>query len=146
MLKHKVFISYAREDSEIAQRLYDDLKRAGVELWLDRENLLPGQDWDVEISKAINESTFFLALISSKSTNRVGFTQRELKRALDIIYEKPKGDVFIIPVRIDDCPVDVRLQEYQWVNLFPSYADGLNKLLHVLKPDPILKGRPWERR
>ncbi|MDL1919030.1 toll/interleukin-1 receptor domain-containing protein, partial [Chloroflexi bacterium CFX5] len=73
MFKHKVFISYAREDSEIAKKLYDDLSQAGVELWFDRESLAPGQDWQLEIEKAIKESTFFLALISSKSTTKRGF-------------------------------------------------------------------------
>jgi hypothetical protein len=122
MFKHKVFISYASEDAEIAQRLYDDLKNAGVELWLNRESITPGRDWKLEIDKALKESTIFLALISSKSTTKEGFTQRELKRALDVLDEKPEGDVFIIPIRVDDCPIFVRLQNYQWVDLFPSYC------------------------
>jgi len=147
MLKHKVFISYASEDTEIAQRLYDDLSKAGVELWFDRQSLMPGQDWRLELEKALKESTIFLALISSKSTTKEGFTQKELKRALDIIDERPEGDIFIIPVRVDDCPVSVRLQHYQWVDLFPSYSDGLEKLLKVLKPDLVLKSKKsWERR
>jgi hypothetical protein len=147
MLKHKVFISYAIEDKKIAQRLYDDLKKEGVELWFAKENLMPGQDWQIEIEKALKESTIFLALISSKSTNKEGFTQKELQRALDVLDEKPKGDVFIIPVRVDDCPVFVRLQRYHWVDLFPSYSDGLEKLLKVLKPDTVLKpNKSWERR
>ena len=147
MFKHKVFISYAREDSEIAKKLYDDLSQAGVELWFDRESLAPGQDWQLEIEKAIKESTFFLALISSKSTTKRGFAQKELKRVLDILDERPEGDVFIIPVRVDDCPVFYRLQNYHWVDLFPSYSDGLNKLLKVLKPDLAVKSKEaWERR
>jgi hypothetical protein len=146
MFKHKVFISYASEDAEIAQRLYDDLKNAGVELWLNRESITPGRDWKLEIDKALKESTIFLALISSKSTTKEGFTQRELKRALDVLDEKPEGDVFIIPIRVDDCPIFVRLQNYQWVDLFPSYSDGLEKLLSVLKPDFAVNSQEtWER-
>jgi hypothetical protein len=146
MFKHKVFISYASEDTEIAQRLYDDLKNVGVEFWLDRQSLTPGENWKLEIEKALKESTIFLALISSKSTTKEGFTQKELKRALEILDEKPEGDVFIIPVRVDDCPISVRLQDYQWIDLFPSYPDGLEKLLNVLKPDFVLKSQEsWER-
>jgi len=147
MLKHKVFISYAKEDSAIAQKLYDDLKKAGVDLWFDRENLQPGQDWKLEIEKAVKESTFFIALISSRSMARKGFTQGELKRALDVADEKMEGDIFVIPVRVDNCTVDVRLQHFQWLDLFPSYSDGLKKLLKVLKPDVNLKsGEAWERK
>lgn len=49
----KVFISYAREDWEIAERVWGDLKRAGIDAWIDRKELLPGQNWKTEISKAI---------------------------------------------------------------------------------------------
>lgn len=147
MLKHKVFISYAKEDSKIAQRLYDDLKKAGVDLWFDRENLMPGQDWELEIKKAIKESTIFLALISSNTSRKEGFTQREFKRVLDVADEMPDGDIFVIPVRVDDCQVDVRLQHLQWLDLFPSYTDGVKKLLKVLKPEGTIKsGEAWERK
>ena len=49
-----VFISYAREDSDAARRLYNDLKSHGLNLWLDKECLLPGQDWRREIRKALH--------------------------------------------------------------------------------------------
>jgi hypothetical protein len=45
----KVFISYARKDKEVARSLYNDLKNAGVQAWLDTEDLLPGQNWKREI-------------------------------------------------------------------------------------------------
>lgn len=145
MDKNKVFISYAREDSEIAQKLYDDLKKEGVELWFDKQDLMPGQEWRLDMQKAIRESTFFLAIISSKSMKKEGFTQKELKVALDVLDERPEGNmVFIIPVRVDDCPVDYRLQRYHWVDLFPSYSEGLNKLLEVIKR--VQSKRTWDRR
>jgi hypothetical protein len=53
--KHpKVFISYAREDVGPARRLFNSLTEAGAEPWLDVENLLPGQHWELEIEKAIS--------------------------------------------------------------------------------------------
>ena len=33
-----VFISYSREDHDAASRLYEDLKRAGLRPWLDKED------------------------------------------------------------------------------------------------------------
>ncbi|MCP4106797.1 MAG: toll/interleukin-1 receptor domain-containing protein [Desulfobacteraceae bacterium] len=63
--KKKVFISYAREDIEIAERLYSNLKDAGLEPWMDKEDLLPGQEWDMTITKAIRESRFFVAVLST---------------------------------------------------------------------------------
>jgi len=148
MFKNKVFISYAPEDQAIAKRLYNDLKNAGVELWFDEASLLPGQNWEFEIKRAIKESTFFLALISSKSISKKGFTQKELKVALDMLDEFPESDIFVIPVRIDDCkPINEKLQYLHWVDIFPSYDDGLQKILRVIKPEKSFKTKiNWKRK
>ncbi|MCP3996150.1 MAG: TIR domain-containing protein [bacterium] len=47
-----LFISYAREDLEIARRLYRDLKNLGYPAWIDTEDLLPGQRWKDSIQDA----------------------------------------------------------------------------------------------
>ncbi len=131
----RVFISYAREDKAMAQRLYDDLKKNGVAPWLDVEALLPGQNWKLEIGTAIRNCDYFLALLSSQSVSKQGYVQKELKTALDILGECPKSKIFIIPVRIDDCqPIDEELKELHWLDLFSSYDRGLAKILQVLKP------------
>jgi hypothetical protein len=38
----RVFISYVREDTEAANRLYNDLKLSGLEPWLDIESFVGG--------------------------------------------------------------------------------------------------------
>ncbi len=134
----KVFISYAREDIETAKKLYHDLKQAGVSPWMDKEDLLPGQNWRMLIPKAIQESKYFLAVLSSHSLTKKGFVQRELKMALDILEEFPAAaeDIFIIPIRIEDCkPEDEKLKYLHWADFFPSYEEGLNQILRVLAPD-----------
>ncbi len=129
----KVFISYAREDIETARKLYHDLKQAGISPWMDKEDLLPGQNWRVMISKAIQESKYFLAVLSSHSLTKRGFVQKELKMALDILDEFPEDDIFIIPIRIEDCkPEDEKLKYLHWADFFPSYQEGLSQILRVL--------------
>jgi hypothetical protein len=133
--KPKVFICYAREDAEIAFRLYRDLKAASVDPWLDRECLRPGQRWSDAIAEAIRESDYFLALFSSVLTKKRGYVQKELKEALAVWEEVPGGSIYLIPARLDDCqlPTD-RFREYQWVDLFPAYDQGLEKILRVIRP------------
>jgi hypothetical protein len=87
---------------------------------MDKKNLLPGQDWKTEIEKAIRGSDIFLACLSNHSVNKTGFVQAELKRALDVADLMPEGKIFIIPVRLDDCPVPYKLQGLQWVNYFEA--------------------------
>lgn len=130
----RVFISYARDDGEYARRLFADLKNVGFDPWLDEENLLPGQKWKPQIDKAIRESNFFLALLSSNSVNKKGFAQHELLRALDELEKYPESQIFLIPVRLDECqPSNSSLLALNRADLFPSYEAGFEKLLRALR-------------
>ncbi len=61
------FISYAREDFSTAKRLYQDLKSADVNAWLDQEDLLPGQDRRRVIEDTIRRSAYVIILMSKHS-------------------------------------------------------------------------------
>ncbi len=130
-----VFISYAREDQLAAIRLYHDLKRAGVEPWLDVFSLLPGQNWRVAIQKAIRTCRYFVALISSHSLNRRGFIHSETSEALRILEEYADSEIFVIPARLESCEVShERLLDLHRVDLFPSWDDGVAAICRVLLP------------
>ncbi len=138
MSKVNVFISYARKDYESALRLHNDLKNLGVTPWLDSEDLLPGEKWETNINKVIKTCTYFIALLSSHSVSKKGFVQKEIKRALDVLDEFPDSTIYLIPARLDDCePNNEKLQAIHRVDLFPSYEDGLKRILSVLIPDKI---------
>jgi len=125
----KVFISYASDDRQTARKLYEDLKKAGVKPWMDVEDLLPGQNWERTITQAIKESRFVIALLSSNSVLKRGFVQKELKNALDILDHYPDGDIFLIPVRIDNCEIPEMIKRVHFTDLFPSYEIGFKKIL-----------------
>ncbi|MGA9993995.1 MAG: toll/interleukin-1 receptor domain-containing protein [Pyrinomonadaceae bacterium] len=131
--KPRIFLSYAREDEDAALILYHDLCKRGIKLWLDTEELLPGQNWKSEIRKAIKSSEFFITLLSNNSVSKRGYVQKELKLALDIFEEFPDNHVYFLPVRLNECqPSYTRLEELHWVDLFPSYDRGFKRLLKVL--------------
>jgi len=50
----KVFLCHA--DRDPVRDLYTRLTQDGVDAWLDKEKLLPGQDWELEIRKVVRES------------------------------------------------------------------------------------------
>jgi hypothetical protein len=126
----RVFISYARQDTEAANRLYNDLKLSGLEPWLDTESLLGGENWRISIKEAIRNSRYFVALLSSNSVEKIGYVQRELKEALEVLLEFPQSKRFIIPVRLDETRVDdEKLREIHIVDLFPDWKEGIRKIL-----------------
>lgn len=127
----KVFLCHASGDKPPVRDLYKRLTMEGVDAWLDQEKLLPGQDWRLEIPKAVHEADVVVICLSKKSTTKEGYVQKEIKFALDIAEEKPEGTIFLIPARLEDCTVPDRLGRWQWVDLYED--NGYIKLLRSLK-------------
>ena len=135
--KKSVFISYSRDDIGWASRLVADLKRHPLEIWFDQDRLLPGQLWQQKIQAAIRRCTFFIVLLSKNSVSKRGTVQREINTALEILEESPEGEIFIIPVRIDDCkPSHHKIRKLHWVDLFRSYSNGVRKIIQAMELEP----------
>src|SRR5438128_2687025 len=140
-----VFISYGPEDAEAAKRLYNDLKVSGVNPWLDRNDLLPGQNWRLAIRKAIANSRYFIALFSSNSLRR-GFVQRELRYALEVLDEFPESTIFVIPARLDDTEIPYeKLRHFEYVDLFPNWDDGVVRILKTMGTGSTTEDNSIER-
>jgi hypothetical protein len=127
----QVFLSYAREDAEKVENLYQELSDAGFKPWMDKKDILPGERWKSSIQEAIRCSDFFLACLSANSVNKRGFIQKEIKDALDIWQEKLDSDIYLIPARLEDCEVPESLRDVQWVNLFEE--DGWTRLVKAIQ-------------
>lgn len=128
--KLKIFLCHAHEDKVVIREIYRGLASFGVAPWLDEENLLPGQRWRQEISKAIRETDVVLACLSAKSTTKRGHVQKELREALDEADHRPDGAIFLIPLLLEDCPVPDRLSDLHAVHYDQS---GVRLLARVLE-------------
>jgi hypothetical protein len=135
----KVFLCHASQDKPYVRELYKHLISDGVDAWLDEEKLLPGQDWDSEIMKAVKNSDAVIVCLSNNSIKKEGYVQKELRSILEIGLEKPDGTIFIIPVRLDDCQVPARLQPYQYVNYFP--LDYRNQAYNRIRASLEIRGK-----
>jgi hypothetical protein len=126
----KIFLAYVQEDAACAERLYEDLRSHGFDPWLDRKKLLPGQNWPRAIQRAIEVSDFFLACLSGKAVQKKGQFQAELRYALDCAATMPLDQVFLVPVRLEPCPVPPRIsREFQYVDLFPDWEAGVERVV-----------------
>jgi formylglycine-generating enzyme required for sulfatase activity len=115
--------------------LYDALKSEGwIDPWLDKAKLLPGQDWEVVIEKAVDASDVVIICLSNQSVSKEGFVQREIRYAYDIALEKPEDTIFLIPLRLEDCNVPRKLRTLHWVDYFGPESDkSYSELLEALK-------------
>jgi hypothetical protein len=80
-----VFVSYAREDQTQAREIYVHLVKAGFSAWIDKTELVGGENWEVKIRDTISSSRVFLACLSSPSVSKRGYVQAERKQALKVL-------------------------------------------------------------
>ncbi len=102
-----VFISYVREDAVAVDEMQAALEAAGIRVWRDTSDLLPGQDRQTEIRDAISDSAIvFLACFSRAGLARRRSRQREeLVLAIEELRLRSPRVPWLIPVRLDDSPV-----------------------------------------
>lgn len=58
-IEGKVFISYARKDSEYVYALVTELRRLNIDIWIDQD-IEPGSNWDDSIENALNDCDMML--------------------------------------------------------------------------------------
>ena len=76
-----VFISYSRHDEPFVERLRAALADAGIDVWVDREDIGPAVEWRREIELGIEGADVFAFVISPDSL-RSEPCRRELEHAL----------------------------------------------------------------
>ncbi len=134
--KLSVFISYSSSDKDIIRNLHKKLLTEGwIDPWLDEEKLYPGQEWDLEIEKAVKAAHVVVVCLSNNSVSKEGYIQKEIRFVLNIAEEKPEGSIFIIPLRLNECIVPTRLRTWQYVDYFPANRRewAYKRLLESLK-------------
>ena len=129
----KVFIAYVIEDLPLALRLYDALAGVGMNPWLDRNKLLPGQNWRRCIERAVDVSDFFIACFSQTAATKRGQFPYEVRYALKCAERMPLDDIYFVPVRFEECKVPQRItSQIQYVDLFPNWEAGLHAMTQSL--------------
>jgi viroplasmin and RNaseH domain-containing protein len=132
--KVKVFLNHATEDKPLVRTLYSELKKhPWIVPWIDDEQLLPGQDLELEIDKAMNESDAVLVCISRTSLNKTGYVQAEIRKAEEQQRLRPQGAIYMIPVLLEPCKEQVppNLQKLLWVDI--SDSSRINSIIKSLE-------------
>ena len=120
---HAVFLSYASQDAEAAQRICEALRAAGIEVWFDQSALRGGDVWDQTIRKQIKACALFIPVISRHTHDRVeGYFRLEWKLAIDRSHLIASDQTFLLPVVVDDTREDDervpdRFKEIHWTRL-----------------------------
>jgi len=143
-----VFISYVRQNTDMVDRLYNELTSRGIEVWGDRNDIAPGTRWKQAIRRAIQEGAFFIACFSLEYNARsTTYMNEELTLAIDVLRQRPTDQSWFIPVKLSECDIPDRdigngetLRDIQWVELYKDWDDGIRRIIEVIgSPERIVE-------
>jgi TolB-like protein len=135
-----IFLSYAKQDAEAAERICNALRVAGIEVWFDQSELRGGDAWDAAIRRQIKTCALIVPVLSANTRSRSeGYFRLEWKLAIDRSHLMAQDRAFLIPVVIDDTHesderVPDKFREVQWTRLPnghtpPAFVERMAKLL-----------------
>ena len=94
----RVFLSYSRNDKKTVAEICSALNAAGIDTFLDTENLPIGQEYNTRIKRAIDDSDLFVFLASEDSVRPGSYAMTELAYA-EAKWRNPSG--YVLPVIAD---------------------------------------------
>lgn len=127
----QVFISHSSKDAEIAHRLADDLRRAGLRVWITPGSIQPLEAWEDAIERGLDESGQFV-LLASPNAAQSEWVKRETREAYKV---EAKGHIRLYPLMVEDCELS---DIYRWLDKqaihchLERYNEGLRELLKAM--------------
>ena len=139
-MQSHVFISYNRKNSALVDRLCLDLRRAGVEVWLDREKIVTGRIGSRPSGRR-STRTFFIACFSPESVQQVeSIMHEEVLLAIERKRRRRADRPWFIPIKIAPCDVpnlDIgggeTLHDINTADMFPDWHVGVARILEALR-------------
>jgi TolB-like protein/lipoprotein NlpI len=137
---HAVFLSYASQDAEAAQKICEALRAASIEVFLDQSELQGGDAWDQKIRHEIHDCALFIPIISQHTQERLeGYFRHEWKLAIERTHHMAEQKSFLVPVVVDgtrdqEALVPDAFRAVQWTRLPggetpPAFVERIKRLL-----------------
>lgn len=125
------FICHASADKAFVRRLYKDLRKFGVQVWLDEREIPVGASLHEGLTEGLERSDYVIVVLSAISIMRP-WVKREIVASLHLEIEA--GSNKILPIIIDTCSIPLFLKDKRYADFRYSYSQGLADLLSALGP------------
>ncbi len=125
----KLFMSYASEDRAFAEEIVLALRGADHEVFFDRSELPPSDDYHQPIDRAIEEVEGLVFLLSPDSVKPGRYTLTELKFAEEK-WSHPKGHV--LPVMVGETDYDLIPAYLRAVTILTPKGNAAAETVHAV--------------
>jgi hypothetical protein len=126
----KLFLSYAHQDRDFAQRLSKALDTRGIATWMDVWRLKPGDNWVEKINEGLRD-TDGIVVVLSKSATASRWIQAELSAYL--ARELSSDRQVVYPVLIEDVEIPISLRDRQFADFRGQFDPAFQNLLRAIE-------------
>lgn len=143
----RIFLSYASHDRALVEPIRYALAEQGHDVFYDREDLRPGEEFDSRIRKAIERCHLFVCFLTPNTVDAGSYTLTELA-IVQRVWSRPSGRV--LPVMLAAVPFDhipaylksVTLLEPVG-NVAASVADAVYQIAHMRRRQQMRRISSW---
>lgn len=125
MAQKTVFISHSSKDNDFTRQLTRSLEAAGLDVWVDLDDLTSGERWLASIQAGLEKSSA-IVIVMSRAARQSEWVEREALLALQL--RKP---IFI--AYIEDTPLPLHLIDRQYTDFQSAYDEAFQRLLPPLQ-------------
>jgi TPR repeat protein len=123
-----IFISYSSIDQKVAETICDALQARGYGCWIACRNVMPGENFQEAIVKAIRSAKVMLLVFTSNANN-----SDEIKKEVVLAG---RHRIIVVPLRVEDvAPNDALAYEFatrQWIDLFKDWEREIERLASMI--------------
>jgi len=127
-MSKRIFISHSSKDQEAVLRLAEDLKRAGVEVWLDQYEIQVGDRITQKVQEGLKDARYLTVWLTREAIGS-GWVQNEWQSKFSV--EIAGGQKVILPLLAEDCEMPPLLADRKYADFRTDYSQGLSQLLQV---------------
>jgi hypothetical protein len=109
-----IFLSYSTKDKALANALVNDLRKNGISVWYDADEILVGHDIVDKVYDGIRNSKYLAILLTPNSINSK-WVKQELNYAKVLQIEE--SQVTILPLLYRDCELPSALRTKKYADL-----------------------------
>lgn len=121
-----IFLSYRSTESAEAENLRDALRVRGVRVWLDQDEIRPGDRFAEALETGLATSRA-VGLIVTPESIASNWVKNEYYRALSLSTD---GELQLIPLLFGTCQLPGFLKDCSWINFLEGdYRQNVDKLV-----------------
>lgn len=130
----KVFVSHSSIDKNIATQVVELLKKRGVKVWFDQNDVLVGHSVVDKVYEGIRDSDYLAIILTNNSVNSK-WVKEELNAAK--MKEIETTEVVILPLLFEECQIPLTLRDKHYANFTRDFDSGTRELIQQLFPSNI---------